>query len=73
MQGPDHIPQFSATLVVVNDVSFVSQAFLISKKEAEASAAGMAPEKYLGCQRQQPKFQVFLIPSLALRELANCL
>ncbi|KAL6175561.1 hypothetical protein ACLB2K_052200 [Fragaria x ananassa] len=65
MQGPDHIPQFSATLVVVNDVSFVSQAFLSSKKEAEASAGGsMAPEKYLGYQRQQPKFQVFLVPRL---------
>ncbi|XP_004287122.1 PREDICTED: factor of DNA methylation 3-like [Fragaria vesca subsp. vesca] len=52
-QGPDHIPQFSAT-VVVNDVRFDSQGFLGSKKEAEASAAGMALEKFLGYQSQQP-------------------
>ncbi|XP_004309111.1 PREDICTED: uncharacterized protein LOC101307946 [Fragaria vesca subsp. vesca] len=52
-QGPDHIPQFSAT-VVANDVSFVSQGFLGSKKEAEASAAGMALQKHLGYQSQQP-------------------
>ncbi|KAL6221561.1 hypothetical protein ACLB2K_004957 [Fragaria x ananassa] len=52
-EGPDHVPQFSATFVV-NDVSFVSQGFLGSKKEAEASAAGMALEKFLGYQSQQP-------------------
>ncbi|KAL6223741.1 hypothetical protein ACLB2K_002599 [Fragaria x ananassa] len=52
-QGPDHFPQFSAT-VVVNDVRFVSQGFLGSKKEAEASAAGMALGKFLGYQSQQP-------------------
>ncbi|XP_061990437.1 protein INVOLVED IN DE NOVO 2-like [Rosa rugosa] len=63
-QGPDHVPQFSAA-VVVNGVSFASQGFLSSKKEAEAFAAGIALEKYLGPQTQlpiTPKFNSFSSP-----------
>lgn len=50
-QGPDHVPQFSAT-VIVNSFSFASQAFFCSKKEAENCAAGIALNNYFVPQSQ---------------------